>query len=753
MPTFAGFHFPAKWGTLDGIPDLSRFHLRATGFDPGARLLGHNTYSFRLQTARPRPLRCRLRLGPAGAAPREIVREAPAARDQRVHIPYVLENREPHAATIRLVDPADGAVVYTSSVMAVEPMLPVRVRILKPHYANDVFPAQSSEEIKLEVWTNLEDGLRRAGRLEVRLARDSAALRSETLRPIPHGRVEIALRGPRLPVGEYAAVVRVVDAAGRPRDEVRQRVRVLAKVENVVRIDEHNRLVINGKPCFPIGIFQGVRPEDVPRLKAIGMNLVQKYAWHGAKFEKGLIELLDAVHANGMHALVEFHRAYTFLNADKTPEQRDAYLRDQIQKYGQHPAVAAWYFVDEADYWFKKHPQYLRSSYESIKTLDPYHPVVNAPMTPAAFSLYGTHGDIITPDPYLGYIGDGPIRSMETMATYTRKAVEAVEGRKPVWIVPQLHNMSLYECTRARERNPHYLENRCQVMLCVINRAMGIVWYNLRGGRHEDITELPHTWHALEGLARELNALSPVLLDPSAPAAVSVSAGPVQAFARLHQGHVWLIAANASPKPSSASFAGECLAHAASLTVAGEGRTVRPAKSRLTDSFGPYRVHVYTSGPAPGWIDVAAWDKRYWKLRREFYARVARNLLAGDGVVIRASSSKWRLDSIADGINASSWRDDTPNEFPDWLRVDFAKPVTVARMVLHCNLTTFDVQQDVGGKWRDLKRVKDNADAVVAMDFSPAISARRFRLLVHDAKGVYRRHSTVGEWEIYPPGK
>ena len=62
-------------------------------------------------------------------------------------------------------------------------------------------------------------------------------------------------------------------------------------------------------------------------------------------------------------------------------------------------------------------------------------------------------------------------------------------------------------------------------------------------------------------------------------------------------GALYVIAVNGAAKSTNVPFRVDALA-GRTLTVLGEGRTIKPVKKVIfRDSFAPYQVHVYVAAP------------------------------------------------------------------------------------------------------------------------------------------------------------
>ena len=126
-------------------------------------------------------------------------------------------------------------------------------------------------------------------------------------------------------------------------------------------------------------------------------------------------------------------------------------------------------------------------------------------------------------------------------------------------------------------------------------------WLAIAGGAR-GIGYFPYYWpasigNAITGINRQITALAPALLGPDAPV-TSVGTG-VYAGARAFDGARYVIAVNATPKATKATFTLPGLGSTVGW-VYGESRSVPVQKGSFSDSFAPLAVHIYIVAP-PGW--------------------------------------------------------------------------------------------------------------------------------------------------------
>ena len=152
-----------------------------------------------------------------------------------------------------------------------------------------------------------------------------------------HGR-EAVIRFPagNLKQGEWVASVEAKGPFGKRMTSVKIRVLPRGKPHEVV-IDDHNRLLVDGNPLFPRG-FYGVpdSEEQVAPIARAGYNVALT---HG-RDPKWCRRWLDVCRKVGLWGIVHIPRAFV----GRFDERK---LREAIRVVKSHPALLAYYLIDE----------------------------------------------------------------------------------------------------------------------------------------------------------------------------------------------------------------------------------------------------------------------------------------------------------------------------------------------------------------------------------------------------------------------
>ena len=339
-------------------------------------------------------------------------------------------------------------------------------------------------------------------------------------------------------------------------------------------------MTVNGKPFFPIGIYGSSDPEG--QLAGTAFNLVTG----GATSSSGQA-YLDASARAGVFSWVNF----TGLMRAHLPWQAPG-LAARVKG---HPALLAWYLVDEPDHgsWNVPPPE-VRLAGKLIAQEDGgRRPTITLVMswTPSNIYQYRDTSDILASDPYaikaqrpndLRYVS----RTVDTMR-------RAVSDAKPVWVVLQAGWDQTPEPTPEEEYAMTYL--------ALAHGADGILWFELNY-----TLKHPALWQALKDIAGELQRLTPVLTAKTVWLKQGLGHPAVDAILKETSEAYYLIAVNVPDVRGSNGGAKELLSKdlqgvrlpvglegAEEATVWFEGRRVPLRQGVLVDDFRLYERHVY----------------------------------------------------------------------------------------------------------------------------------------------------------------
>ena len=328
--------------------------------------------------------------------------------------------------------------------------------------------------------------------------------------------------------GQYRIVAHWFNAAGAV-DSLEVEIRKLAPAEREIKIDQFSRaLLVDGAPFFPVGLYW-LRADMLGEMRRLNFNSGDYfYKLRGEE----VAELMDAAAEQGMQILLELSE-----HARQQPEPDYEAIEAAVKRYRRHPALLAWYLVDEPDETGMD-PAVARRIYELIRELDPYHPVYLVNNRPHTYAAYAEASDILAIDVYP--IPRYPItRVRDSM----RQARWASLGRKPVWLVAQA-----FGGVEHWPRAPTAVELRNMVYQGVIQGAGGVLFYRHCQEDERHIQPLA-LWKEVQTLAAELAELAPVLMQPAFDAGARAAGRGVEALIKKQGDDIYVFAVNVDTQP------------------------------------------------------------------------------------------------------------------------------------------------------------------------------------------------------------
>jgi hypothetical protein len=342
---------------------------------------------------------------------------------------------------------------------------------------------------------------------------------------------------------------------------------------------------------YPLGIYSVSTAEDLDIIAEAGFNLVRGSADQ---------EFLDAAQARGIRVL-----AYPHTSAG--PKFDAAAARRAIKQFDAHPALWAWYLVDEPDLHAVP-PESVRDSQRFLKNLPARKPTALVIYQGARALDYANITDILMIDRY-----PIPWLPLANFPQHVRMARLALGKDKPLIAVIQAFDWSYYPDLMPDEQNlrpPSYEELRCMTYLALAQRANGLFFYCYNDSRW-NIREHPETWHALREVVREVKERQPLFAaehlwwphshqfddhENRFNAALESSITPVLLRVRAGNGTIpagdYILAVNNTPIPHAYRVRPPWNLQRP-VPVVGEDRWLLIEDDRLEDHFEPFAIHIY----------------------------------------------------------------------------------------------------------------------------------------------------------------
>lgn len=363
------------------------------------------------------------------------------------------------------------------------------------------------------------------------------------------------------------------------------------------------------KAFYPIGIYGVDSTNNFQMVKEAGFNLVTGPAQRA---------YLDAAQHAGLKVLASPHTS-AGKNFDPTAAAR------AVKQFDQHPALWAWYLVDEPDL-NEIPPDEVIQAHRCLKALKARKPTALVIYQGYEAWDYGNITDIMMVDRY-----PIPWLPLANFGQHVQMTRLGVGKDQPLIAVIQAFDWASYPEMLPGEKNfraPTYEEMRCMTYEALARGANGLFYYAFDSGWK--MREHPETWAALKAVIKEVNERLPLFeakmqwwpknhhfADSSLRFNAALESSVTSRLLRVSHGNGlvrkgdYILAVNNNTNRIEYSFALPRGAESEglrsgnpsqrSVMVLGEEHSIQPESGRLKDTFEPYAVHVY--GPMDGLMD------------------------------------------------------------------------------------------------------------------------------------------------------
>ena len=428
------------------------------------------------------------------------------------------------------------------------------------------------------------------GRLELK---DAAGAVVQTVEPsakaIDH--VEFVVDSGPLKTGDHQADCKVWLTSDPAKGEASIALHRVAKAtQRRVYIDKYQRVIVEGKPFFPLGMYwSGIKPDQLATYADSAFNCLMPY---GAP-TKEQMDLVQKHNLKVIYSIKDFYAGSKYCPGFiKSVEDERPEIEKKVRAHRDHSALLAWYLNDELP---KSMIERLASHQQWIEELDPDHPSWVVLYQVNDVRGYLSSFDAIGTDPY-----PIPTKPASTALDWTRKTRKAGFGHRSVWQVPQVFDWRAYKKSpedAEKYRAPTLLEMRSMTWQCIAAGANGLIYYSWFDVRRMDkIDPFEERWAEIKTMAAEVKEFMPAILSVEEIPEVVATGSEAVAWRICRQGDaLLLIAVNSDDKPAESTFrfptALTKLAHA--LGQGGAQLTGRD----LSVSFGPLEPKVIRLTP------------------------------------------------------------------------------------------------------------------------------------------------------------
>ena len=305
-------------------------------------------------------------------------------------------------------------------------------------------------------------------------------------------------------------------------------------------VDEHHRLILNGKPFMPLGSYtmMPMNDEHFARIRAAGFNMIQVQPMHtrlkrrkaGENTSENLLSYIEHVSKFGFKAFMflqlmtpekEFIRR-RLERAFNGKTETEEIVREIGRTLRGNPNVAGYYLADENIARELPNTQILR---QRINFADPTHVTTTLTNTTDILDQYIQTGDILLYDCYPYNHQQAPGKKGDLVAA--DRALARIAGLDmPFWLVPQGFDWSrhprrqMYGKTaeeKRRHRSPSAEELTALPLLGAIYGAKGFAFYSYHEIFHQGEIVQPGFskifWPRVVGAVQTLKRLEPFIMS------------------------------------------------------------------------------------------------------------------------------------------------------------------------------------------------------------------------------------------------
>lgn len=367
-----------------------------------------------------------------------------------------------------------------------------------------------------------------------------------------------------------------------------------------VHFDKYQRLVIDGKPTFPLGIYWHQRDnKDDQAFKMLAKSPFNVVVSYDRDMQR---ETMDKFQSCGKKVFSSVCMAYKYppevrrksLEGITSDADADAFVCGKVKQLKNHPALLGWYIADELPLVMK--PK-LAARNQLIKKLDSGHVTCLCLIGANGVRDFAECADWIGMDcyPVGGLSASEEEKVHPNMQMFVNMCTDATAqsgGLKPVWSVPQAFNWQgdykndIYPWMRF----PNLAECRAQAWMSLAGGAKGFMYFmfNTIYGEWKKGNRQPY--EDLMRSAEEVWKLSNVLLSVEPEPKVAGVTDKIAVRAISHKGSLYVIVCNRTWQPVS----GEMKLEGAWRRAAAEVGEVCVLKdgSTLSYALGPIGVSV-----------------------------------------------------------------------------------------------------------------------------------------------------------------
>ncbi len=354
---------------------------------------------------------------------------------------------------------------------------------------------------------------------------------------------------------------------------------------NEVKLDlVSGSFIVENKPFIPFGFYcysplqSSLAEQEITN----GFNTISPYQkinkdtfYERKKYMDRCASLGMKVHYN-LLSVAGGGGVASYKNSLST-EERHQLLVDEIELIKDHPALLAWYISDEP-IGQGTSVETVERIYNTIKTIDPYHPVSVVFMHPEGAKRYEKGMDIVMTDPY-PVPGD-----IKVVAKSIKRLSSEFYLEKPVWLVPQAFGGG-----EDWKREPTAGEIRSMTYMGILEGARGIQYFIKHG--HNGFPKSRIVWNECAKMAHEIAEITPFLTSIEKPIDSRSHTRATICKSYRYKNEEIIVITNTENRPKPIEI--ETLYENTTVSEIFENRKIQLDNGFINDYISAYGTHVY----------------------------------------------------------------------------------------------------------------------------------------------------------------
>lgn len=259
--------------------------------------------------------------------------DLPPGEYARIRLPVDISSHLAGALELAVHDLDHATTICRSVSPAYDVNQPLEFRLTHPAYRSTIFATDPDQSVVADVHLKYPQPDYTISTAIIESNRDAIVKTLESVKA-PNADFTIHADVKDLSAGAYKLQAQVTDKNGKTLHVADAQFRKMPYKKGEIIVDGHNRLRIDGKPFFPIGLYRPP-PDRFAELAEAGCNCIAPTG----SFDE--VEYADAAWEHGLHVLPEVWGSL-----------------DKAKPFMDHPAILAWYISDEPGGRQQEDPQH-----------------------------------------------------------------------------------------------------------------------------------------------------------------------------------------------------------------------------------------------------------------------------------------------------------------------------------------------------------------------------------------------------------